>query len=201
MTGQFSNDAFKITPAGAITQIIDATGDGTGNGLSYPCCAAVDTAGNAFVTGKFSNNAFRITPAGVITEIIDATTKRDASAGSAWMLFCPELGNPKAQVFMRVGDEYMRKHSTADNLQLAFHEAFHGFRRDPKRGGAPWRTENSLVLFRYAAIPTRNFADFCVESRLPFGGQCPPCSAQIDSPHAGQIGCVSPRKIDRHRRH
>ena len=59
--------------AQTITEIIDATGDGTGNGLEEPEGIAVDAAGNAYVTGRITNNAFKITPAGVITEIIDAT--------------------------------------------------------------------------------------------------------------------------------
>ena len=79
VTGFGSDNAFKITPAGVITEIIDMTGDGAGNGLDGPIGIAVDAAGNAYVTGggnflsPGSNNAFKITPAGVITEIIDAT--------------------------------------------------------------------------------------------------------------------------------
>ncbi len=65
--------AFRITPAGVITQIIDATGDGAGNTLGAPHGIAADAAGNVYVTGEGSNNAFKITPTGVITEIIDAT--------------------------------------------------------------------------------------------------------------------------------
>ena len=56
-----------------ITEIIDVTGDGGGNGLFFAQDIAVDSAGNVYVTGTLSANAFKITPGGVITEIIDAT--------------------------------------------------------------------------------------------------------------------------------
>ena len=59
--------------AQTITQIIDSTGDGAGNGLHSPTGIAVDAAGNVYVTGFGSRNAFKITPAGVITQIIDTT--------------------------------------------------------------------------------------------------------------------------------
>ena len=72
VAGFGTDNAFKITPAGVITQIIDATGDGAGNTLSEAVGIAVDAAGNAYVAGRFSDNAFKITPGGVITEIIDA---------------------------------------------------------------------------------------------------------------------------------
>ncbi|MCH8325423.1 MAG: T9SS type A sorting domain-containing protein [Bacteroidetes bacterium] len=47
--------------AQTITEIIDATGDGTpGNPLEGPRGIAVDGSGNVYVTGLFSNNAFKI---------------------------------------------------------------------------------------------------------------------------------------------
>jgi cysteine-rich repeat protein len=67
-----SSNAFQIDPNGVITQIIDSTGDGAGNGLSFPLhSVAVDGFGNVYVTGSNSNNAFKIDPNGVIAEIID----------------------------------------------------------------------------------------------------------------------------------
>jgi hypothetical protein len=58
----------------AITEIIDATGDGAGKTLFFPDSIAVDDAtGDVYITGKLSHNAFKITPGGVITEIIDGT--------------------------------------------------------------------------------------------------------------------------------
>jgi len=54
-------------------EIMDATGDGSGNPLDGSFFIAVDSLDNVFVSGSPSNNAFKITPAGVITEIIDST--------------------------------------------------------------------------------------------------------------------------------
>jgi len=73
VTGHYSDNAFKITPDGVITEIIDATGDGAGNLLNGPTLVAVDSSGNAYLPGKFTDNVFKITPDGVITEIIDET--------------------------------------------------------------------------------------------------------------------------------
>jgi len=53
VTGFFSDNAFKITPAGVITEIIDNTLDISGN-------VATDLSGNVFVAGRDSNNAFKI---------------------------------------------------------------------------------------------------------------------------------------------
>jgi len=73
VAGGSSDNVFKITPNGGIAEIIDSTGDGTGNILNNPINLATDSLGNMYVVGIFSNNAFKITPAGVITEIIDST--------------------------------------------------------------------------------------------------------------------------------
>ena len=73
VAGWGSHNAFRITPAGVITEIIDSSGDGAGNGLDQPFIIAVDATGDVYVTGFISDNAFRITPAGVVTEIIDCT--------------------------------------------------------------------------------------------------------------------------------
>ncbi len=70
--------AFGVGSGGAagqlvVTEIIDANGDGAGDGLAAPCGIAVDGDGNVYVTGFNTDNAFKITPVGVITEIIDMT--------------------------------------------------------------------------------------------------------------------------------
>jgi len=73
VSGQGSDNVFKITPGGVITEIINSTGDGDGNTLSNPSGVAVDSSGNVFVSGQGSDNVFKITPEGIITEIIDST--------------------------------------------------------------------------------------------------------------------------------
>ena len=61
VNGRTSDNAFKITSAGAITQIIDSTGDGAGNTLDSPYGGiAVDCVGGVYVTGLDSDNAFKI---------------------------------------------------------------------------------------------------------------------------------------------
>jgi len=61
VTGQVSNNVFRITPTGTITQIIDSTGDGGGNTLSAPIDVATDSSGNVFVAaGGFSQSVFKI---------------------------------------------------------------------------------------------------------------------------------------------
>ncbi len=80
VTGSGSDNAFKFTPGGTITEIIDNTGDGLGNSLSKPSGIAVGP-GSVYVSGgQFGNNAFKITTTAtcstggtpcMITEIID----------------------------------------------------------------------------------------------------------------------------------
>ena len=77
-----SDNVFKISTPGtcstiatpcAITEIIDAAGDGAGNILDLPQDITTDSSGNVYVAGFSSSNAFKITPGGTITEIIDST--------------------------------------------------------------------------------------------------------------------------------
>jgi len=70
VAGDATDNAFKITPGGTITQIISLVGDGLGNTLLTPSAVATDLSGNVFVVGAISNNAFKITPGGTITQII-----------------------------------------------------------------------------------------------------------------------------------
>jgi hypothetical protein len=60
VAGYTSSNAFKITPSGTITQIIDASGDGAGHTLSHTYAIAVDGAASVYVAGIDSNNAFKI---------------------------------------------------------------------------------------------------------------------------------------------
>ena len=73
VAGRASDNVFKVTSGGAITRILDATGDGAGNVLDAPLNVAVDTSGNVFVTGNASNNIFEITTSGTITQIMDSS--------------------------------------------------------------------------------------------------------------------------------
>jgi len=91
VAGATSDNAFRIATPGScstggtpctITEIIDATGDGTGNALDGTVDVAVDSGGNVYVVGSQSDNGFKITTPGTcstggapcaITEIIDAT--------------------------------------------------------------------------------------------------------------------------------
>lgn len=71
--GALSDNAFRISPTGSITEIVDASGDGVGRPLDNPVSMVVDSAGNAYVAGRVSDNVFMITPAGAVTEVIDAS--------------------------------------------------------------------------------------------------------------------------------
>lgn len=77
VAGSTSHNVFRVTdpglPAQTVTEIIDFTGDGSGNMLLGPHNLVVDGAGNLYVAGSSSDNVFRITPAGAITRIADGT--------------------------------------------------------------------------------------------------------------------------------
>jgi sugar lactone lactonase YvrE len=66
--------AFKLTPAGEITQILDASGDGAGNPMKLGTDIVVDGEGNAYVTSWLfdtPSRVFQIAPTGAVTAIID----------------------------------------------------------------------------------------------------------------------------------
>jgi len=74
--------AFKITPGGVITQIINSLGDGSGNKFVVPISVATDSSGNVFVAEQNSANVFKINTPGTcktngtpctITLIMDST--------------------------------------------------------------------------------------------------------------------------------
>ncbi len=92
VVGTTSNNVFMIPPAGEPIQIIDCTGDGTGNCTSgeghpliLPYAVAADDMGNVYVVGRTSSNAFKITTDGAITQIIDG-----AGDGTRPLLMSPE---------------------------------------------------------------------------------------------------------------
>jgi len=92
VAGNGSNNAFQITPGGTITQIIDATGDGT-NALTSASSVAVDASGNVYVPGFISRNVFQIAPGGGITQIIDATGDGTNPFGSPFNVAVDATGN------------------------------------------------------------------------------------------------------------
>ena len=61
--GSGSDNAFKVSQSGQITQIIDASGDGLGNILDQPYGLCVSDR-DVFVSGLRSDNVFRISLAG-----------------------------------------------------------------------------------------------------------------------------------------
>jgi len=82
VSGFLTDNAFKITPGGTITEIIDSTGDGVGNILNNPIGVATDSSGNVFVVGVAFDKVFKIDIPGtcstdglecIITLIIDST--------------------------------------------------------------------------------------------------------------------------------
>ena len=71
--GATSDNAFRIEPSGKISQVIDLTGDGAGNLLSFSRSLTVGRDGCVYIPGLTSDNVFEIDSTGAITEIIDAT--------------------------------------------------------------------------------------------------------------------------------
>lgn len=73
VSGANSDNVFRITQGGVVTQVLDATGAGPGQGLLSPRGLSVATDGSLFVTGYASNNVLRVPPGGAaVSEIIDA---------------------------------------------------------------------------------------------------------------------------------
>lgn len=77
VAGANSNNVFKITADGVISEIIDSSGAGAGNGLVG---IAVEGTGNVYVTGAGSDTAFKImaptnndAPESTNTPIVEAT--------------------------------------------------------------------------------------------------------------------------------
>jgi hypothetical protein len=72
VAGQESDNVFRISPGGVVTEIIDAAGDGAGNPFSFPQQIAVDGAGTVYVVAG-SGNIFRITSGGTVSVFVDGT--------------------------------------------------------------------------------------------------------------------------------
>jgi DNA-binding beta-propeller fold protein YncE len=65
VSGQDSDNVFKITPAGVVSKIIDSAGDGKGNRLDLPDSLITDTSGNVYVAGFWSSTVFKVSPNGM----------------------------------------------------------------------------------------------------------------------------------------
>jgi hypothetical protein len=94
-----------------------------------------------------------------------ATLTLDGTSGAGSVRFSNATADKEQQIFMVVNDEYYRSHSLEEDLSITFHEAFHGFQRDPARPGARWGAENALLIFDYDELPPRNAALFRIESQ------------------------------------
>ena len=71
--GSVSNNAYKISPAGTITEIINRDSGGTNQGPNAPSSIDVAPDGDVYVAAQASNDVFEITPGGAISKIIDAS--------------------------------------------------------------------------------------------------------------------------------
>jgi streptogramin lyase len=87
VSGYSSDNVFKITPLGVITEIFDATGDSKSD-CERASDLAVDAVGNVFVACQSSNNVFKITPADVITGVIVITEVVEGPEDEAVCTFC-----------------------------------------------------------------------------------------------------------------
>jgi hypothetical protein len=73
VSGDTSDNVFRVSPTGTVTTMLTASGDGAGNTLDAPSALALDSAGNLFVAGISSNNVFKVTPGLAVTTVLDAT--------------------------------------------------------------------------------------------------------------------------------
>ncbi len=85
---------FRVTPGVGMTTLIDANGDGQGNGLISPTRVVVGVNEDVFVAGGVSDNVFRISPSGLITQVVDRTGDgQGASLNGPTELAVDPLGN------------------------------------------------------------------------------------------------------------
>lgn len=107
VVGSLSDNVFEISSNGAITEIIDASGDGQGNDLDTPWGVAVeDISGSVYVTAWWSSNLFEVTSSGGITELVDAE-----GAG-------PLLGRPRGVSVSETGSVYVVGASSQNVLEI-----------------------------------------------------------------------------------
>lgn len=78
--GRDSDNVFRISLDGSISEIINSSGDGT-HPLSVPFALAVGDDGSVYVSGADSNNVFRIAPWGQIRQLMDSGSGLDSPHG------------------------------------------------------------------------------------------------------------------------
>ena len=87
VTGTLSDNVFRITPKGAVTEIINRTGDGT-HGLERPEGLAVGPHGQIVVAGRGSSNLFTIDADGNLRTLLPRAT--DGPRGPSSLAFAPD---------------------------------------------------------------------------------------------------------------
>ncbi len=85
---------------------------------------------------------------------------------SQFVAFSENFESSNSSFSWRLTDEYFFKNTLEDNLVITFHEAFHAFAADKKRGGKEWKYENSMLIFEYQESSARNNALFNIEGKI-----------------------------------
>lgn len=70
VAGIESDDVYRVTPAGVVTQVVNRGGDGMGGDLDEPTAVVVDDAGNLYVAARGSQNVLHRDPSGTVTQIL-----------------------------------------------------------------------------------------------------------------------------------
>ncbi len=92
----------RVAPGGAVTRLLDATGDGLGNPFSGGVRVETDAAGDVYALGANSRNVLRVTPGGAIVEVLGPegdglgnTLERvwDLEVGASGTVFVADDGN------------------------------------------------------------------------------------------------------------
>lgn len=87
VTGTLSNNVFRITPEGTITEMLDRAGDGT-HELERPEGLAVGPHGEAVVAGRGSSNLFTIEADGNVRTLLPRAT--EGPRGPSSLAFAPD---------------------------------------------------------------------------------------------------------------
>ncbi len=83
---------FKITPAGVVSLILHATGDGT-NPINDILHMTTDPSGNVFAISRLTRRVFKVTPAGVVSVVLGPTGDGTTPVTNPRYLATDSLGN------------------------------------------------------------------------------------------------------------